>query len=139
GNGDGETTERARNATGRPQVVQLAERPSTGWSAFLESLLIIVREGFVAILVIGAVIAFLIKTGNGHRVREIWYGVGAGLAASAVLAVVLRTALANAPASREVIEGATMLLAVVVLFSVSYWLLSKVEAARWQRFIREKV
>jgi high-affinity iron transporter len=32
-----------------------------------------------------------------------------------------------------------MLLAVVVLFSVSYWLLSKVEAARWQRFLREKV
>jgi high-affinity iron transporter len=133
------TTARARIATGLPQVVQLAERPATGWSAFLESLLIIVREGFEAILVIGAVIAFLIKTGNKHRVREIWYGVGAGLAASAVLAVVLRTALAGAPASREVIEGATMLLAVVVLFSVSYWLLSKVEAARWQRFLREKV
>jgi high-affinity iron transporter len=133
------TTARARIATGLPQVVQLAERPSTGWSAFLESLLIIVREGFEAILVIGAVVAFLVKTGNAHRVREIWYGVGAGLAASALLAVALRTALANAPASREVIEGATMLLAVVVLFSVSYWLLSKVEAARWQRFIREKV
>jgi high-affinity iron transporter len=56
-----------------------------------------------------------------------------------VLAVVLRTALANAPASREVIEGATMLVAVVVLFSVSYWLVSKVESARWQAFIKEKV
>ena len=32
-----------------------------------------------------------------------------------------------------------MLVAVVVLFSVSYWLLSKVESARWQQFIREKV
>ncbi|HYS70163.1 MAG TPA: FTR1 family protein, partial [Gemmatimonadaceae bacterium] len=26
-----------------------------------------------------------------------------------------------------------------VLFSVSYWLISKVEAAKWQKFIREKV
>jgi high-affinity iron transporter len=43
------------------------------------------------------------------------------------------------PASREILEGATMLLAVVVLFSVSYWLISKVEAARWQQFIRQKV
>jgi len=32
-------------------------------------------------------------------------------------------------ASREIVEATTMLLAVVVLFSVSYWLISKVEAA----------
>ena len=32
-----------------------------------------------------------------------------------------------------------MLLAVLVLFSVSYWLISKVEAAKWQKFIQEKV
>ena len=32
-----------------------------------------------------------------------------------------------------------MLIAVAVLFSVSYWLISKVEAAKWQKFIREKV
>jgi high-affinity iron transporter len=43
------------------------------------------------------------------------------------------------PATREVIEGATMLVAVAVLFSVSYWLISKVEAAKWQQFIRGKV
>src|SRR6185312_7633830 len=34
---------------------------------------------------------------------------------------------------------ATLLVAVCVLFSVSYWLISRVEAARWQQFIREKV
>jgi len=33
----------------------------------------------------------------------------------------------------------TMLVAVAVLFSVSYWLISRVEAAKWQQFIREKV
>jgi high-affinity iron transporter len=37
------------------------------------------------------------------------------------------------------VEAVTMLVAVVVLFSVSYWLISKVEAAKWQRFIRVKV
>ncbi len=133
------TTARARIAASLPQVVNLAQSPSTGWGVFFESLLIILREGFEAILVIGAVVAFLIKTGNRHRLREIWYGVGAGLVASGVLAYVLQTMLSNAPASREVIEGATMLLAVAVLFSVSYWLLSKVESAKWQKFIRAKV
>jgi high-affinity iron transporter len=43
------------------------------------------------------------------------------------------------PASREIIEGLTLLVAVAVLFSVSYWLISRVEAAKWQQFIREKV
>jgi high-affinity iron transporter len=33
----------------------------------------------------------------------------------------------------------TLLIAVCVLFSVSYWLISRVEAAKWQQFIREKV
>ncbi len=130
---------RARIGIGMPEVVALATKPTSGWSAFFESLLIIVREGFEAILILGAVAAVLVKTGNRRRVREVWAGALAGLVASALLAVVLRTALANAPASREVIEGATMILAVVVLFSVSYWLLSKVESARWQAFIREKV
>jgi high-affinity iron transporter len=59
--------------------------------------------------------------------------------ASLATAVIMKTLLAAMPASREIVEATTMLIAVVVLFSVSYWLISKVEAAKWQRFIREKV
>src|SRR5436190_17647465 len=62
-----------------------------------------------------------------------------GVAASAITAVVLRTVLAAVPASKEFIEGVSLLIAVVVLFSVSYWLISRVEAAKWQQFIKEKV
>jgi len=133
--------EQARDAisAGLPTIVELT-RPTTGrWGAFLQSFLIIVREGFEAILVIGAVVAFLLKTGHRERLRSIWVGVGAALVASAATAVVLATILRAVPASREVIEGATMLIAVAVLFSVSYWLISKVEAAKWQQFIRGKV
>ena len=71
--------------------------------------------------------------------KSIWIGVALGVAASAATAVVLATVFAYLPASREIVEGVTMLIAVVVLFSVSYWLISKVEAAKWQKFIREKV
>ncbi len=130
---------RSRIAAGLPHMVDLASRAPTTWGAFLESFLIIIREGFEAILILGAVIAFLVRTGNQSRVREIWYGAGAGLLASAALAVVLKTLLANAPASREVIEGATMLVAVGVLFSVSYWLLTKVEVRKWQSFLKQQV
>jgi high-affinity iron transporter len=120
-------------------VVSLTAPAGSGSEAFWQSFLIIVREGFEAILVIGAVVAFLIKTGHRERLRSIWTGVALAVVASALTAVVLKTLLAAMPASREFIEGATLLLAVAVLFSVSYWLISKVEAAKWQQFIREKV
>jgi high-affinity iron transporter len=133
--------DRARDAIqlGLPEIVQLTQPTGGGWSAFLQSFLIILREGFEAILVVGAVVAFLLKTGHRDRLPAIWKGTALGLLASGVTAVILATVLRAMPASREVLEGATLLVAVAVLFSVSYWLISKVEAARWQQFIREKV
>jgi high-affinity iron transporter len=122
-----------------PRVVELTRPTAGGWGAFLQSLLIIVREGFEAILVIGAVVAFLIKMGHRERLRSIWTGVAFGVLASAATAVVLATVFSHIPASREIVEGVTMLIAVAVLFSVSYWLISRVEAAKWQKFIRQKV
>ncbi len=138
---DVRAAERARDAIEAtlPEVVALTAPAGSGSEAFWQSFLIIVREGFEAILVIGAIVAFLIKTGHRERLRSIWTGVGLAVVASAVTAIVLKTLLAAMPASREFIEGMTLLLAVAVLFSVSYWLISKVEAAKWQQFIREKV
>ncbi len=132
---------RARDAIAMdlPRIVELTRPTGSGWTAFFQSFLIILREGFEAILVIGAITAFLIKTGNRDRLRSIWTGIGAGLVASAIMVVALKTFFSHLPTSREVIEGATMLAAVAVLFSVSYWLISKVEAAKWQKFIRVKV
>jgi high-affinity iron transporter len=135
------SAERSRDAieAGLPAVLDLTRPTGSGVEAFWQSFLIIFREGLEAILVIGAIVAFLLKTGHRERLSSIWMGVGLALAASAVTAVVLMTLLAAMPATREVIEGVTMLIAVAVLFSVSYWLISKVEAAKWQQFIREKV
>jgi high-affinity iron transporter len=126
-------------ADGLPSVIDLTQTPSSAWEAFFQSFLIILREGFEAILVIGAVVAFLIKMGHRERLHSIWVGIVLGVVASLATAVVLKTLLAAMPASREIVEAVTMLAAVVVLFSVSYWLISKVEAAKWQKFIREKV
>jgi high-affinity iron transporter len=133
--------ERASNAieADMPQVIDLTRPAGSGSEAFLQSLLIILREGFEAILVIGAVVAFLLKTGHRERLRSIWTGIVLALVASGLTAVVLRTVLTAIPASQDIIEGLTLLVAVGVLFSVSYWLISRVEAAKWQQFIREKV
>ena len=141
GSGNVRSAERARDVieTTMPAVVELTRPTGSGVQAFWQSFLIIFREGLEAILVIGAIVAFLIKTGHRERLRSIWVGVWLALGASAVTAVVLATLLRAMPATREIIEGVTLLVAVAVLFSVSYWLISKVEAAKWQQFIQEKV
>jgi high-affinity iron transporter len=135
----GATESRDAIADGLPEVIDLTQRPSGAWEAFLQSLLIIVREGFEAILVVGAVVAFLLKMGHRERLRSIWLGIALGIVASFVTAIILSTLLSAIPASREIVEGVTMLVAVAVLFSVSYWLISRVEAVKWQQFIKQKV
>lgn len=123
-----------------PRAAALANASDeSATTMFWQSFVIILREGFEAILVVGAVVAFLIKTGNRKRLRSIWLGVALGVVASAVTAVILKTALAAIPASSEILEAVSLLVAVAVLFSVSYWLISKVEAHKWQKFIRDKV
>jgi high-affinity iron transporter len=135
------SAERSRDAieANMQRVVDLTRPPGSGSEAFWQSFLIILREGFEAILVIGAVVAFLLKTGHRERLRSIWLGIGLALGCSALTAIVLRTVLKALPATQEIIEGGTLLIAVAVLFSVSYWLISRVEAAKWQAFIRDKV
>ncbi len=138
---DLKAAERTRDAieASLDDVVALTAPSGSATEAFWQSFLIILREGFEAILVIGAVVAFLIKTGHRDRLRSIWTGVVLAIVASGITAVIMRTILVAMPASRPLVEGVSLLLAVAVLFSVSYWLISKVEAAKWQQFIREKV
>jgi len=106
---------------------------------FVQSFVILVREGLEAILVLGALMPFLVKTGAAQRKRDLHIGVGAAVAASLLTAFALETVFRLSPAKREALEGLTMVIATVVLFYVSYWLLSKMEVAKWNRFVRGKV
>jgi high-affinity iron transporter len=118
----------------------VALEPATGaWVRFVQSAGIILREGFEVVLVVGALIAYVRRSGQPAMVRALYAGSLAGVVASVATAVVLVTALRVTPWAGEALEGAAMLLAAVVLFWVSYWLISKSEADRWQRYIRGKV
>lgn len=106
---------------------------------FGQSLVILLREGLEAILIIGALMAFLVRVGAGHRRRDIHIGVGAAVALSLLTALMLETVFHLSPANQEVLEGITMVTAVLVLFYVSYWLLSKLEVQKWTAFVRGRV
>ncbi len=118
----------------------MASDPAAGPSSlFLDSVLIIVREGFEAILILAALTAYLVKVGQADKRRLLYAGAGAAVAVSVVLAVVARRVLPMTGTARETLEGVTMLIAVVVLFAASYWLISKAEARRWQAFVRTRL
>lgn len=122
------------------RAVNLLGRGSDSpWALFTYSLLIIVREGFEAILVITAIIAFLVKTGHKDKLKVIYNGVIVALVLSLVTAALVKWIFKASAASQEVLEGITMLVAAVVLFTVSYWLISKAEAQKWMSFIQDKV
>ena len=115
---------------------------SPQWLTFLGSFGIIVREGLEAILVIAAIIAYLVKSGNAASLKNVYIGALAGILASFAAAAVLyfvKQAVAGAGIAQELIEGITALIAVCVLFYVSNWMISKAEAAAWSGYIDSRV
>lgn len=111
-------------------------------TTFAQSFFVVLREGFEAILLVGAMVAFLHKSDRPESQRYIWTGVGAAVLASLAAWVLLQRLLGSvqaAGASQQLVEGVTMLLAAAVLFYVSYWLLGKVEARNWQAFLDGKL
>ncbi|CAA7625924.1 FTR1 family protein [Magnetospirillum sp. SS-4] len=108
-------------------------------ATFMQSFLILLREGFEAMLVVTALVAYLRRAGQSDKVKVVWHGVGWALAASLAAAWLLTQVLDISGQGQEVIEGAVMLVAAAVLFYVSFWLLSKREAARWQHYVKSQV
>lgn len=106
---------------------------------FLQSFILLLREGLEAILVVGALMAFLVKTGAGERRRDLHIGVVAAIGASFLTAALLETLFQVSQSRQEALEGGVLLVATAMLFYVSYWLLSKMEVAKWNRFVRGRV
>ncbi|MBR4457460.1 MAG: FTR1 family iron permease [Clostridia bacterium] len=112
------------------------------WGKFWGAFGIIVREGLEAILVIAAIIAYLVKSGNQRSLKHVYIGALAGIVASFAAAVALyfiKQAAVAGGMAQELIEGITALIAVCVLFWVSNWMISKSEAAAWTGYIDRKV
>ena len=124
---------------GLARAASVQELPGGFWAVFLQAVLILVREGFEAMLVIAALAAYLRRQGAANKLPVLYQGVAWALAASALTAWILDSALEVSGMAREALEGITMLVAAGVLFYVSGWLVSKTEAARWQAWVRGRI
>jgi high-affinity iron transporter len=123
------------------QAAQMLAETSdfSGYYAFLNSALIILREGLEAALILAAIIAMLRVMGAPHAVRYIHFGWILALIAGVVTWLAAQTVLTFSGQHRESMEGFISIFAAVALFYVGYWLHTRTEARRWQAFIQDKV
>ena len=122
----------------RDRLAPIAES-GTSYGVF-DAFIIMLREGLEALLVVGALVAFLKRSGNSEKQPWIWGGAAVGVVLSIALAFVLQQVFSRAGAGlgSELVEGIVGLGAAVMLFYVSYWLHSKARLSVWQKYIRER-
>lgn len=120
--------------------VAVASAGSTFWFGAINSLAIILREGLEAVLLVGALLAYLGTMEGGREQRSrIWAGVGLGVVASFATWFVARTLIPVSGGSRELLEGITALVAVAVLIYVSNWIFRRSYLHHWQDFLKDRL
>lgn len=116
-------------------VLYAREEAGTFLPVFIQSLLILLREGAEAMLVVAALSAYLRRAGGADRVWVIYVGAMVAIPLAFMTVWALTGVLQASGTSRAVIEGGTMIFAACMLCYVSFWLFSKREARRWQSWV----
>jgi len=106
---------------------------------FTSALIILLREGLEAILVVAALIALLIKSGRRDVLRYVHAGWIVALALGGLTWLAASYLVTLSGADREITEGVTALLAAAMLLYVGFWMHRHTHAARWKAFIETRV
>jgi len=117
----------------------LSTKKLSGRAAFVSAMVILLREGLEAILILAALASVLIKSGRRDALLYLHIGWISAMIMGAATWYLASHVLTISGASREITEGVTALLATVVLLYVGFWLHGKTHAIRWQQYVRERI
>jgi high-affinity iron transporter len=104
-----------------------------------QGFLILFREGFEIVLLLSVLLGYLEAARSPQLIKPILAGVALATVATIITVLLMPTLFALLPVSREVLEAITALLAVAVLFYVSFWLFARMEQRRWMEFVRARL
>jgi high-affinity iron transporter len=107
--------------------------------AFGFSFSILFREGLEAVLLVAILLGSLEAARAANYRRPLAWGAGGAVVATAVTFALAMTVVEIAPVDRELLEAGAAILAVGVLFAVTFWLVSRLEQRRWMEFMRSRV
>ncbi|MDO4896597.1 MAG: FTR1 family protein [Moraxella sp.] len=132
--GDTPSVDKLANLIERLQAIN----PNARYS-WVDSMLILLREGLEALLIVMALLTALTVAGQPKGKKWVMAGVGTGLLASLIGAwalVHLFPALTSG-ANREALEGAVGIVAVIMMIGVGAWLHSKSSVKAWNAYINK--
>lgn len=105
-------------------------------NAFIQTLVILLREGLEAMLVLAALASYLTKSGSPHRVRALYWGALAAVLASFVAAWIFAAFYGGE--HNDTVEGVVILMASGLMIYVSGWLMVKQDPRSWQNYLSTK-
>ncbi|MGH9888459.1 MAG: FTR1 family iron permease, partial [bacterium] len=103
---------------------------------FLAALLIYFREGIEAALLVGALLAGVQRLGRKDARRYVHLGWILAVPAGVLTWWASQRLITVTANQRELSEAVISLVAAAVLFSMSFWMISRVEARRWTGYLR---
>jgi high-affinity iron transporter len=104
-----------------------------------QSFLILFREGFEIVLLLSVLLGYLEAARSPHFIKPILGGVALAAVATVITVLLMPTIFSIIPIGREVLEAIVALIAVAVLFYVSFWLIARIEHNRWMEFVRARL
>jgi high-affinity iron transporter len=128
-----------RGAALETQLFELAEGGQRPLVPILASATIFFREGLEAALVVGALLAGVRKLGRPDATRFLHAGWVLALPAGVLTWFALERLLVLGSDQRELLEGVVSLVAALVLFSVSFWMISKAESRHWMAYLQRNL
>ncbi len=117
----------------------LTETSLSSGELFSASLIILLREGLEALLVVIALTTVLLRTNRKDALKYLHFGWISALFAGVATWAAAQSLISISGASREIMEGVGALLAAIVLFYVGFWMHNKSHAAQWQAYIQRQV
>ncbi|MBI6950984.1 FTR1 family protein [Pseudomonas sp. B21-023] len=122
------------------QASKLLGSDGLSWSlSYISGLLILLREGLEAILVLAAILAFLRNTGQQSAVRSVNVGWALALVAGFATWALAAYVIDVGGAQRELLEGCTALFAAVMVLWLGVWMHDRRHAAAWQDYIKSSL
>ncbi|WP_145190957.1 FTR1 family protein [Pseudomonas sp. URMO17WK12:I11] len=122
------------------QAAKLLGSDGLSWSlSYISGLLILLREGLEAILVLAAILAFLRNTGQQSAIRSVNLGWGLALVAGFATWALAAYVIDVGGAQRELLEGSTALFASVMVLWLGVWMHDRRHAAAWQDYIKSSL
>jgi high-affinity iron transporter len=104
----------------------------------LGTFVITLREGFEATLIVGLILAYLVKTDQREQATAVWWGVAAAVITSVAIGGILFLSVGELEGTSEMVyEGATMIFAAALVTWMAFWM--RKQAATIGAHLREQV